>query len=80
MSSLKSHEQGFLDHPEVFVIDEPIKKIAVGKNSKFVLLRGYPIRHLAWLEVNGKLEILHVLEHENIIKEDVKEEFSVLEE
>ena len=80
MSSLKSHEQGFLEHLEVVVIDEPIKKIAVGKNSKFVRSRGCPIRHLAWLEANRKLEIPHVPEHENIIKEDFKEECSVLEE
>ena len=80
MSLLKSHEQGFLDHPEVLVIDELIEQIAVGKNSEFFQSRGCPIQHLAWLEANGKLEITHVPKHENIIKEDIKEEFLVLKE
>lgn len=63
------------------IIDEPVKKVTTCKKSLvFVQSRGCPIRHLAWLEANRKLDIPHVPKHEDTIEEKAKHTFVVQQE
>lgn len=63
------------------MVDEPVKQVTTCKKSSvFVQSRGCPIRHLAWLEANGKALIPLVPEHGDTVVEEGKHTFAVQEE
>ncbi|XP_059070550.1 disease resistance protein RPV1-like [Cryptomeria japonica] len=78
--SLQSHEENHSTRHEV-VVEESVDKGIIGKKIlEFVLSRGCPIRHLAWLEDNKMSKVTLELEHEDTYEHGIKHAFVVEQE
>lgn len=80
MFSFESHENIFVQHV-IVMVEKPVVQVATSKkDSIFVRSRGCPIKHLGWLEANGKIEVSLVLELEDTLEEETKYAFSTKKE
>lgn len=79
MFSFESHEDFPIQH-EIVMVEKPVVQVTANKkDSIFVRSRGCPIKHLSWLEANGKPKFSLVHEHklEDKFEEEAKHAFSV---